>query len=136
MPRSIDCQIWRQTRKTNAVDKLDLLGILAFWQSADTQHMEANLPTISLQEYLGLNSELQTAIAVATLLRTFLAVCFACCLRCLCPNLCGDGYTSHELDEAQTLLADCSEGDAMTLMVAIPQQLRDGCYGVPVALLN
>jgi|GEM_PF-202277 len=88
--------------KLTAVDKLDLLGILAFWQSADTQHMEANLPTISLQEYLGLNSELQTA-------------------------------TSHELDEALTLLADCSEGDAMTLMVAIPQQLRDGCYGVPVA---
>ena len=35
---------------------------------------------------------------------------------------------SQNLDEVLTLLADCSEGDAMTLMVAIPQQLRDGCY--------
>ena len=78
--------------KLTAVDKLDLLGILAFWQSADTQHMEANLPTISLQEYLGLNSELQTAIAIATLLRTFLVVCFAYCQKCPCPNLCGGSY--------------------------------------------
>jgi len=39
----------------------------------------------------------QGFIAVATLLRTFLAVCFACCRRCLCPNLCGDGYTSVEV---------------------------------------
>jgi len=36
--------------------------------------------------------------------------------------------TSQNLDDTLTLLADCSEGDAMTLMVAIPQQLRDGCY--------
>jgi len=36
--------------------------------------------------------------------------------------------TSQNLDDVLTLLADCSEGDAMTLMVAIPQQLRDGCY--------
>ena len=83
--------------KLTAVDKLDLLGILAFWQSADTEHLEANLPTISLAEYLGLNDELQIA-------------------------------TSRDLDEALELLANCSEGDAMTLMVAIPSQLRDGCY--------
>ena len=83
--------------KLTAVDKLDLLGILSFWQSADTEHLEANLPTISLEEYLGLNDELQIS-------------------------------TSRELDEALELLADCSEGDAMTLMVAIPCQLRDGCY--------
>ena len=83
--------------KLTAVDKLDLLGILAFWQSADTEHLEANLPTISLAEYLGLNDELQIS-------------------------------TSRDLDEALELLASCSEGDAMTLMVAIPSQLRDGCY--------
>jgi len=83
--------------KLTAVDKLDLLGILAFWQSADTEHQAANLPAISLAEYLGLNHELQIA-------------------------------TSRDLDEALELLANCSEGDAMTLMVAIPQQLRDGCY--------
>jgi len=83
--------------KLTAIDKLDLLGILAFWQSADTQRMEAEMEPISLEEYLGLNQELQVA-------------------------------TSQNLDDVLTLLADCSEGDAMTLMVAIPQQLRDGCY--------
>ena len=86
----------RLTRLT-AIDKLDLLAILAFWQSADTQRLEAEMKPISLGEYLGLNSELQTA-------------------------------TSESLDDVLTLLADCSEGDAMALMVAIPQQLRDGCY--------
>ena len=83
--------------KLTAIDKLDLLGILAFWQSADTQRMETEMEPISLEEYLGLNQELQVA-------------------------------TSQNLDDVLTLLADCSEGDAMTLMVAIPQQLRDGCY--------
>ena len=83
--------------KLTAIDKLDLLAILAFWQSADTQRMEAEMEPICLEEYLGKNQELQVA-------------------------------TSQNLDEVLTLLADCSEGDAMTLMVAIPQQLRDGCY--------
>jgi hypothetical protein len=83
--------------KLTAVDKLDLLGILAFWQSADTQHLESEMDAISLGQYLDLNRELQIA-------------------------------TSRDLDEALTLLADCSEGDAMTLMVSIPCQLRDGCY--------
>jgi len=83
--------------KLTAVDKLDLLAILAFWQSADTSRMEADSEPISLEEYLGLNQELQVA-------------------------------TSVDLDGVLALLADCSEGDAMTLMVAIPQQLRDGCY--------
>ena len=85
--------------KLTAVDKLDLLGILAFWQSCDTQRQEADMEPISLAQYLDLNSDLRLA-------------------------------TSVELDEALRLLwlADCSEGDAMTLMVAIPQQLRDGCY--------
>ena len=83
--------------KLTAVDKLDLLGILAFWQSADTERMESDSEPISLAEYLDLNSDLQLA-------------------------------TSVQLDEALELLADCSEGDALTLMVAIPCQLRDGCY--------
>ena len=83
--------------RLTAIDKLDLLGILAFWQSADTQRLESEMKPISLGDYLGRNTELQTA-------------------------------TSQKLDDVLTLLADCSEGDAMTLMVAIPQQLRDGCY--------
>ena len=86
----------RLTRLT-AIDKLDLLAILAFWQSADTSRLETQMKPISLGQYLGLNSELQVA-------------------------------TSQNLDDTLTLLADCSEGDAMTLMVAIPQQLRDGCF--------
>jgi len=63
-------------------------------------------PQVSLAEYqlllqlrkhdLTQNPLKRKAIAVATLLRTFLAVCFACCRRCLCPNLCGDGYTTGE----------------------------------------
>jgi len=83
--------------KLTAVDKLDLLGILSFWQSADTEHQSASLPAIRLDEYLGLNHELQIA-------------------------------TSRDLDEALELLADCSESDAMTLLVTIPCQLRDGVY--------
>ena len=83
--------------RLTAIDKLDLLAILSFWQSADTSRLETQMEPISLGEYLGLNSELQTA-------------------------------TSQNLDDVLTLLADCSEGDAMTLMVAIPQQLRDGCF--------
>ena len=83
--------------RLTAIDKLDLLGILAFWQSADTQRLEAEMKPISLGDYLGRNTELQTA-------------------------------TSESLDDVLILLADCSEGDAMTLLVAIPQQLRDGCY--------
>ena len=83
--------------RITAVDKLDLLGILSFWQSADTQHMEAEMEPISLGQYLDLNRELQ--------------IC-----------------TSVDLDEVLRLLADCSEGDAITLMVTLPQQLRDGCY--------
>ena len=83
--------------RLTAIDKLDLLAILAFWQSADTQRLETQMKPISLGDYLGRNTELQTA-------------------------------TSQKLDDVLILLADCSEGDAMTLMVAIPCQLRDGCY--------
>jgi len=80
-----------------AIDKLDLLAILAFWQGTDTKRMEAEMEPIRLGDYLDWNVGLQSA-------------------------------TSQNLDKALELLADCSEGDAMTLMVAIPQQLRDGCY--------
>jgi len=82
-----------------AIDKLDLLAILSLWQSADTSRMEANSEPISLGEYLDISPGLQVA-------------------------------TSQNLDEALRLLwlADCSEGDAMTLMVAIACQLRDGVY--------
>ena len=85
--------------RLSAIDKLDLLAILSLWQSSDTSRMEANSEPISLGEYLDISPGLQVA-------------------------------TSQSLDEALRLLwlADCSEGDAMTLMIAIPQQLRDGCY--------
>ena len=83
--------------RLTSVDKLDLLGILAFWQSTDTEHQANEMPAIGLGDYLGRNDELQSA-------------------------------TSHELDYALKLLASCSDTDAMTLMVSIPCQLRDGCY--------
>lgn len=44
-----------------AIDKLDLLGVLAFWQSTDTDDQLSELPAVSLDEYLELNSELQAA---------------------------------------------------------------------------
>jgi hypothetical protein len=80
-----------------AIDKLDLIGSLAFWQSADTEHQHTDQPSIRLGEYLGIHHELQIA-------------------------------TSRELDEALEILADCSDGDAMTLLVTLPCQLRDGVY--------
>ena len=80
-----------------AVDKLDLIGILAFWQSADTEHQQSEQPSIRLDEYLGIHHELQVA-------------------------------TSRELDEALKILTDCSDGDAMTLLVTLPCQLRDGVF--------
>ena len=85
--------------KLTAIDKLDLLAILSLWQSADTSRLEANIEPISLGEYLDISPGLQIA-------------------------------TSAELDEALRFLwlANCSEGDALTLMVAIPCQLRDGVY--------
>ena len=85
--------------KLAAIDKLDLLAILSFWQSADTQRMHEDSEPISLGEYLDLNPRLQVR-------------------------------ASAGLDEALKLLwlADCSEGEALTLMVAIPCQLRDGVY--------
>ena len=85
--------------RLSAIDKLDLLAILSLWQSADTSRLEANIEPISLGEYLDVSPGLQIA-------------------------------TSAELDEALRFLwlANCSEGDALTLMVAIPCQLRDGVY--------
>lgn len=81
----------------SAIDKLDLIGSLAFWQSADTEHQQTEQPSIRFGEYLGIHHGLQLA-------------------------------TSRELDDALEILADCSDGDAMTLMVALPQQLRDGVF--------
>ena len=83
--------------KLTAIDKLDLVGILAFWQSADTEHQAASLPAIGLGEYLGLNNELQIT-------------------------------TSRDLDEVLEFLTDCTDADAMTLLVSIPCQLRDGVF--------
>jgi len=85
--------------KLTAIDKLDLLAILSLWQSADTSRLEANIEPISLGEYLDVSPGLQIA-------------------------------TSAELDEALRFLwlANCSDGDAMTLMVVLSNQLREGVY--------
>ncbi len=36
--------------------------------------------------------------------------------------------TSRQLDQALEMLSDCTEDDAITLLVTIPCQLRDGVY--------
>ncbi len=41
----------------SAIDKLDLIGSLAFWQSADTDHQQTEQPAIRLGEYLGMNHD-------------------------------------------------------------------------------
>ena len=90
-------QFGDRLERLSAIDKLDLIGILAFWQSTDTEHQAHEMPEIGLGDYLGCNDELQAA-------------------------------TSRDLDEALKILSDCSEDDAMTLMVTIPCQLRDGVF--------
>jgi hypothetical protein len=42
-----------------AIDKLDLIGVLSFWQSADTGRSEAGMQNIDLSDWLDSNSELQ-----------------------------------------------------------------------------
>ena len=76
------------------VEKLDLLAILAFWQSTDTRNLEVDSQQISLKEYLDLEPGLQDA-------------------------------TSQDVDQALEILADCSEGDSMTLMIVLVNQLND-----------
>jgi hypothetical protein len=83
--------------KLTAIDKLDLIAIFGFWQSADTEHSQNELPPIGLSEYLGLNHELQIG-------------------------------TSRQLDEALEILDGCSDSDALTLLVSLVHQLRDGAY--------
>ena len=83
--------------KLTAIDKLDLIAVFGFWQSADTERSQNEMPAIGLTEYLGLNHELQVG-------------------------------TSRQLDEALEILDDCSEGDALTLLVSLVHQLRDGAY--------
>jgi len=72
------------------VEKLDLLAILAFWQSSNA----CNSELISLGDYLN-----------------------------LCPGL--QDCTSQDVDEALQILADCSEGDSMTLMIVLVNQLNE-----------
>ncbi len=45
--------------KLTAIDKLDIIGTLSFWQSTDSDHAQSELPPIGLSEYLGMNSDLQ-----------------------------------------------------------------------------
>ena len=47
--------------KLTTIDKLDLLAILAFWQSTDTRNLECDSGRISLREYLSLEPGLQDA---------------------------------------------------------------------------
>jgi hypothetical protein len=84
--------------KLTAIDKLDLIGILSFWQSCDTTYTENNLQSIGLAEYLEMEDSLKLG-------------------------------TSSKLDQALEILADCSDEDALTLLVSLSCQLRDGVYG-------
>ncbi|MCY7272346.1 MAG: hypothetical protein LH702_01030 [Phormidesmis sp. CAN_BIN44] len=43
-----------------AVDKLDLMGVLSFWQSADTEAQGNDMQNIDLSDWIGSNSELQS----------------------------------------------------------------------------
>ena len=81
----------------NAVDKLDLIGILSFWQSCDTTYTENNLQNIGLSEFLEMEDSLKLG-------------------------------TSFKLDQALDILADCSDADALTLLVSLACQLRDGVF--------
>jgi hypothetical protein len=83
--------------KLTAIDKLDLIAIFGFWQSADTGRSEAGMPPISLSDYLAVNQTLQSG-------------------------------TTLDLDEALEILGDCSDADALTLLVTLPCQLRDGVF--------
>lgn len=88
-----------QLEKLTAVDKLDLLGILAFWQSSDTQALRSGSAPVTLAKFLGLNDDLLLA------------------------------NDSGDLDRALEILSfDCSERDALTLIVSISNQLRQGLY--------
>jgi hypothetical protein len=83
--------------KLTAIDKLDLISILALWQSADTGRAEAGITSISLSDYLTRNKPIQDA-------------------------------TTLGVDEALGILSDCSDADALTLLVTLPCQLRDGVF--------
>jgi hypothetical protein len=83
--------------KLTAIDKLDLIAIFGFWQSADTGRAEAGMPPIALSDFLARNKPIQDA-------------------------------TTLDVDEALEILSDCSDADALTLLVTLPCQLRDGVF--------
>ncbi|MCY7275685.1 MAG: hypothetical protein LH702_18585 [Phormidesmis sp. CAN_BIN44] len=43
-----------------AIDKLDLIGVLSFWQSSDTQREQSDMQSIDLSDWIGTNPELQS----------------------------------------------------------------------------
>ncbi len=45
--------------KLTAIDKLDLIGVLSLWQSADTTYTENNLQSIGLSEFLEVEDSLK-----------------------------------------------------------------------------
>jgi hypothetical protein len=47
--------------KLTAIDKLDLIAILALWQSADSDCVKDENPPILLNEYLAADQDLQSA---------------------------------------------------------------------------
>jgi hypothetical protein len=46
--------------KLTAIDKLDLIGVLSFWQSSDTQREQSDMQNIDLSDWIGTNPELQS----------------------------------------------------------------------------
>jgi hypothetical protein len=84
-----------------AIDKLDLIAILGFWQSAKMARSEAGMPPISLSKFLAERMAVSQNLQSATTL---------------------------DVDEALEILGDCSDDDALTLLVSLPCQLRDGVW--------
>ena len=84
--------------KMSHADKLDLLSVLASWQSVNALNAERDFGSISLGDYLEhfdwLHDAISSAVDEALIILT---------------------------------KADCNANDAMALMVTIPQQLLNLC---------
>jgi hypothetical protein len=79
-----------------AIDKLDLIAILALWQSVDTLAQNSDEPSVSLPLFR--------------------------------ESSLNDRHYSRNVNDFLDLIHSCSDGDAMTLLVTLPCQLRDGVF--------
>ncbi len=84
--------------RLTAIDKLDLIGVLSFWQSADTEAQGNDMQNIDLSDWIGSNSELQA------------------------------GTSSQLDQALEILGDNISDQDTLDLLVALVCQLRDGYY--------